>query len=57
MSILHVRPLRDLVAHDLDEQCVCGPDVEAVPAGADGRTGVLVLHHSLDGRELRERAR
>lgn len=36
-------------AHDLIGTCVCGPRLEEQD---DGR--VLVIHHSIDGRELTE---
>lgn len=50
-SIVHTFPVNDLVGHDTDnfDACVCGPDVEFVEGG-----GRLVVHHSLDGRELHE---
>lgn len=51
---VHVYPERDLVEHDTDsDECVCGPTVEAVPDD-EGGFGWLLLHHSLDGRELTE---
>ena len=54
---VHVQPVGDLVAHDLDDDCACGPAVEAVPRG-DGSFGWLITHHSLDGRErFEQRAR
>jgi hypothetical protein len=50
VTVVHVEPVNDLVAHDCTGgalcDCVCGPDVEFVEGG-----GVLVTHHSLDGRE------
>jgi hypothetical protein len=53
MSVVHVTPVNDAVVHDTTGgalcDCVCGPDVEFVEDG-----GVLVSHHSLDGRELLE---
>lgn len=49
---VHVKPLHDLVEH-ADDEYVCGPTTEPVARG-DGSMGWLVLHHSLDGRELRE---
>lgn len=50
---VHVIPLNDLVEHDTSgEQCVCGPRVEHVEA--DGGDGWLIVHASLDGRELHE---
>lgn len=41
----------DLIAHEIDENCVCGPTPEAVKRD-DGSVGWLYVHHSLDGREL-----
>jgi hypothetical protein len=53
VTAVHVEPVNDLVAHDCTGgtlcDCVCGPDVEFVEGG-----GVLVTHHSLDGREAAE---
>lgn len=47
---IHVYPVNDLCEHDTwGTDCVCGPRVE--------ENGMLVLHHSLDGREKRERRR
>jgi len=44
------RPLTpaDDVEHDLDDDCVCGPRVIFVEGGK------VIVHHSLDGRELTE---
>jgi predicted GH43/DUF377 family glycosyl hydrolase len=39
--------------HPMDDECLCGPTTEPV-RGEDGSMGWLVVHHSLDGRELRE---
>ncbi len=57
MSTVHVYPDRDLLEHDTErgEGCICGPDVEAV-FREDGSNGWLITHHSLDGREAREKA-
>ena len=52
MSVWHVEPVNDLIAHE-DNDCVCGPTVEPVPRD-DGSIGWLYTHHSLDGRELKE---
>lgn len=57
MSVAHVVPVADIVEHDSDGgDCACGPQVEAVMRD-DGSNGWLVVHHSLDGRELTEDAR
>lgn len=49
----HVVPVGDLVEHELSDGCVCGPRAERVTR-VDGSDGWLVVHHSLDGRELAE---
>lgn len=48
---VHVRPVGDLVDHSLDDQCPCGPRWEPVKR-EDGSVGWVVVHHSLDGREV-----
>lgn len=53
VGLVHVCPDQDVVAHDLDEDCVCGPRAEPVP-GIDGFIGWMHVHHSLDGREAHE---
>jgi len=55
MTTVHTYPVRDLVEHDTEHggDCICGPTVEAVLRD-DGSCGWHVVHHSLDGRELRE---
>ena len=56
MAVVHTYPIKDLIEHDLLWiDCVCGPDVEAVVT-VSGEAGFHVVHHSLDGRELRENA-
>ncbi len=51
---VHTYPVGDLIEHDTTgEPCVCVPRVEAVPR-EDGSMGWLVVHASLDGRELHE---
>lgn len=50
---IHVVPINDLVDHEVSDDCVCGPTVEAVFQD-DGSNGWVVVHHSLDGRERRE---
>jgi hypothetical protein len=53
MSTVHTVPVGDLIEHERSGgalcDCVCGPEVEFVANG-----GVVVVHHSLDGRELDE---
>jgi hypothetical protein len=54
---IHVLPVNDLVEHDSDGgDCVCGPDYEYIdPATSESYSaGPIVVHHSLDGRELSE---
>lgn len=55
MEILvqHVMPVGDIVEHEPDELCICGP------TGSErtlvlGRLKWLFVHHSLDGREQTE---
>ena len=63
MNVRHVVPADDLVAHDSGSfgACVCGPDARPVMVGLLTESGVsirhvgwVVIHHSLDGRELQE---
>jgi hypothetical protein len=49
--MLHVVPRGDLVEHELNRWCWCQPLV--VPDN-DEDTEALVIHNSLDGRELVE---
>jgi len=51
---LHVVPCGDLIDHELDEECPCGPTPKPVKRD-DGSVGWFWTHHSLDGRELHER--
>lgn len=53
MVTLHVIPRGDLIDHDSNDDCVCGPTTEAVPMGEYGY-GWMSWHHSLDGREHTE---
>lgn len=54
MSTVHVTPVDDLIEHDSSgDGCPCGPTVEAVMRD-DGSNGWLIIHHSLDGREVDE---
>jgi hypothetical protein len=48
---IHVVPEDDLVSHEYDVTCPCGPSVEAVEDERDGNISLLVVHYSLDGRE------
>lgn len=43
----------DVIEHEISADCICGPT--AVPVERpDGSVGWQYVHHSLDGRELRE---
>jgi hypothetical protein len=48
--------MNDLIHHDTesDDGCICGPSTEPVKRD-DGSVGWVVVHHSLDGREFREK--
>lgn len=47
---IHTMPDNDLIEH-LFHDCPCGPSTEAV-FRVDGSNGWLVVHNSLDGREI-----
>lgn len=49
-TVQHVVPQGDRVEHDIETfgACACGPRAQAVGAGW------LIVHNSLDGRELSE---
>ncbi len=47
---IHVIPRADYIEHEEDLTCICGPKVE------EASNSVLVTHHSLDGREFREKS-
>lgn len=50
----HVVPVDDLIEHDTDtDSCICGPEITPVERD-DGSIAWIVVHHSLDGRELNE---
>ncbi|WP_341719954.1 hypothetical protein QQG74_09710 [Micromonospora sp. FIMYZ51] len=51
---IHVTPVADLIDHDTAGDCPCGPQIERVVRD-DGSDGWLHIHHSLDGREQKER--
>ena len=48
-----VVPVNDLIAHEDDETCPCGPELAPVER-EDGSIGWVLSHHSLDGREANE---
>jgi len=50
---VHVVPRDDLIEHDINEECACGPTPRAEKRD-DGSVGWVIVHHSLDGRELAE---
>jgi hypothetical protein len=55
-NTLHVYPQNDLIGHDTSTSeagCACGPQQRPV-AREDGSVGWLLVHNSLDGRELTE---
>ncbi|AEK07784.1 hypothetical protein FDI59_gp033 [Mycobacterium phage Yoshi] len=52
MSV-HVVPNGDIIEHQLNDECICGPESQAVKRD-DGSIGWLMKHHSLDGREANE---
>lgn len=53
---VHVLPLSDHIEHQLDGECICGPDIEWTDPDTDEtyENGPLITHHSLDGREHAE---
>lgn len=53
----HVIPRDDLIEHEFDDECPCGPEQFPVTREADGVVSWIVGHSSLDGREADERAR
>lgn len=50
---VHTIPLDDQIIHDHSADCPCGPTAAPSPM-PEGRTGWIVTHHSLDGREASE---
>jgi len=51
---VHVLPVGDVVDHeDMGDECVCGPTSEPVKRD-DGSMGWVIIHNSLDGREISE---
>jgi hypothetical protein len=53
-QIVHVYPNADLIDHETEgDNCVCGVTTEPVHC-PDGSYGWLIVHHSLDGREVHE---
>ena len=55
-NTLHVVPIGDLIEHDTtsaEADCICGPRTEVV-FRVDGSNGWVIVHSSLDSRELNE---
>jgi len=52
---VHVLPIRDLIDHTEDADCICGTTTEPCPRD-DGSMAWLISHFSLDGREKWEQA-
>lgn len=52
MTLPHAVPLNDAIKHDVQSgDCPCGPRAQPSTRG-DGTVGLVVVHHSLDGREV-----
>lgn len=50
----HVYPVDDIVDHDtVGDKCVCGPTLRC-EFNEDMSVAWIYVHHSLDGRELKE---
>ncbi len=47
---VHVHPLKDLVQHELTDDCVCGPRTE-LHKGSGKPDLYAFIHHALDGRK------
>lgn len=51
----HITPVNDYIEHEESgDDCVCHPTASPVKR-EDGSVAWIMMHHSLDGRELRER--
>lgn len=44
--MIHVRPAKDAIEHELTERCVCGPAVERTE-GFNGDVAYMITHHPL----------
>jgi hypothetical protein len=53
MITLHVAPFDDLIEHEADPSCICGPKAEPVRL-TGGSLAWALVHFSLDGREFEE---
>jgi len=51
--IVHVIPIGDIIVHEDGDECVCGPTADTV-FGWDGTCSWVMVHHSLDAREVAE---
>lgn len=49
---LHLYPLRDLIVHTAEDDCVCGP-AEHLITSDDDSDQWYYKHHSLDAREAK----
>jgi hypothetical protein len=49
-----VLPVNDLIEHERSDDCICGPDTRFFAEDGTMYDMPVVLHHSLDGRELAE---
>lgn len=47
---IHVHPAGDLITHEMNDGCPCGPSRELAEF-RDGTALPVTLHYSLDGRE------
>jgi hypothetical protein len=51
---IHLRPRNDLIEHEFDDDCVCGPKVTPTSAN-DGGMAWISEHQALDGRNVPKR--
>lgn len=49
---LHIVPQNDFIEHTTSEECICGPSVDYFPDRYMDEDFKLIIHVSLDGREL-----
>jgi hypothetical protein len=50
MKTIHITPVDDLIEHENNDSCACGPNPKSVKRD-DGSIGWYYVHNSLDGRE------
>lgn len=48
---VHVVPIDDIIDHDCDDRCICGPTEELCVENGQYE-GSVIMHPSLDGREV-----